>query len=40
MFDLPTIKNLTEVIINEQVVNAESEPILVYSEKAQKESAN
>ncbi len=40
MFDLPTIKNLSEVIINEQVVNGESEPILVYSEAHPKESAS
>ena len=40
MFDLPTIKNLSEVIINEQVVNGESDPILVYSEENQKESAS
>ncbi len=40
MFDLPTIKNLSEVIINEQVVNGESEPILIYTEKKKKETAS
>lgn len=33
MFDLSTIKGLAEVVINEKVVNGESDPILVYEEK-------
>ena len=36
MFDLSTIKNLTEVVINEKVVNGEAEPILVYEKEKEK----
>ena len=32
MYDLSTIQNLSEVIINEKVVKGESEPLLVYAE--------
>ena len=38
MFDLSSIQNLNEVIINEKVVNGEAEPLLVY-EKAEKSAS-
>ena len=36
MFDLSTIKNLAQVVINEKVVNGEAEPILVYEKEEEK----
>lgn len=40
MFDLPTLKDLTEVIINEQVVKGEVKPLLVYSDENSTENAS
>lgn len=38
MFDLPEAKNLTEVVISEEVVNGKSAPILVYAKAKKKAS--
>jgi ATP-dependent Clp protease ATP-binding subunit ClpX len=32
MYELPSIENLSKVVIDEGVINEESEPILIYSE--------
>jgi len=37
MFDLPGLENVSEVVVNEEAVNAGAAPLLIYSEPAQKE---
>jgi len=41
MFELPSLENVTEVVVNEEAARSEGEPLIVYSEtKAQDESAS
>jgi len=47
MFDIPDHKNISEVVIDEDVVNGKKKPIVIYSElpadtteKKQKSSSN
>jgi ATP-dependent Clp protease ATP-binding subunit ClpX len=41
MFELPSLENVTEVVVNEEAARNEGEPLIVYSEtKAQDESAS
>ena len=35
MFELPSMENVTKVVIDEKVVNGEGKPLLIYSEPAQ-----
>lgn len=35
MYDIPSLENVEEVIVNEDVVNGKSEPIVVYEKKAE-----
>jgi ATP-dependent Clp protease ATP-binding subunit ClpX len=34
MFDLPSMKDVTKVVIDEGVINGESQPLLIYSEQS------
>lgn len=36
MFELPSLENATEVVINDDVVNSKSEPLIVYDEDSSK----
>jgi|TARA_B110000438_G_scaffold93150_1_gene92703 ATP-dependent Clp protease ATP-binding subunit ClpX len=40
MFDLPGLVGVDEVVVNEEAVTAGGTPLLIYSEKANKESAS
>ncbi|MFK5997637.1 MAG: ATP-dependent Clp protease ATP-binding subunit ClpX [Rhodobacterales bacterium] len=41
MFELPSLENVTEVVVNEEAARNEAEPLIVYSDtKAQDESAS
>ena len=40
MFDLPGLVGVDEVVVNEEAVSADGTPLLIYSEKANKESAS
>jgi len=40
MFDLPGLVGVDEVVVNEEAVSAGGTPLLIYSEKANKESAS
>ncbi|MDA9123589.1 ATP-dependent Clp protease ATP-binding subunit ClpX [Paracoccaceae bacterium] len=40
MFDLPGLVGVDEVVVNEEAVSADGAPLLIYSEKANKESAS
>ncbi len=41
MFDLPSLENVTEVVVNEEAARNEGEPLIVYGKaKAQDESAS
>ena len=40
MFDLPGVVGVDEVVVNEEAVSADGTPLLIYSEKANKESAS
>ena len=40
MFDLPGLVSVDEVVVNEEAVTAGGTPLLIYSEKANKESAS
>ena len=40
MFDLPGLVGVDEVVVNEEAVSAVGTPLLIYSEKANKESAS
>ena len=33
MFNLPTTKNISKVIINKEVIEKETDPLLIYQEK-------
>jgi ATP-dependent Clp protease ATP-binding subunit ClpX len=34
MFDLPSMKNVTKVVVDETVINSEGQPLLIYSDQA------
>ena len=38
MFELPSIENLEEVVVNKEVVSGTSKPLMIYSKKAPKET--
>ena len=38
MFDLPSIENVEEVVVNKEVVLGNSVPLLIYSKKSAKET--
>ena len=38
MFELPSIENVEEVVVNKEVVSGSSKPLLIYSKKASKET--
>ena len=40
MFDLPGLVGVDEVVVNEEAVSTDGAPLLIYSEKANKESAS
>jgi len=40
MFDLPGLVGVDEVVVNEEAVSADGTPLLIYSEKANEESAS
>lgn len=40
MFDLSSIQNLKEVVVNEEFVNGQADPLLVYEEKDTQQSAS
>ena len=40
MFDLPGLVGVDEIVVNEEAVSADGTPLLIYSEKANKESAS
>jgi len=40
MFDLPGLVGVDEVVVNEEAVSADGTPLLIYSEKANKESVS
>jgi len=37
MFDLPSIENVEEVVVNKEVILGKSKPLLIYSKKSSKE---
>jgi ATP-dependent Clp protease ATP-binding subunit ClpX len=37
MFDLPSIENVEEVVVNKEVILGTSKPLLIYSKKSFKE---
>ena len=37
MFDLPSIENVEEVVVNKEVILGKSKPLLIYSKKSVKE---
>ena len=36
MFDLPSIENVEEVVVNKEVILGKSKPLLIYSKNSQK----
>jgi ATP-dependent Clp protease ATP-binding subunit ClpX len=38
MFDLPSIEDVEEVVVNKEVVLGNSAPLLIYSKKSAKET--
>ncbi len=38
MFELPSIENVEEVVVNKEVVSGSSKPLIIYSKKASKET--
>ncbi len=40
MFELPGLENVTEVVVNEEAVNGQAPPLLIYAESADKEEAS
>ena len=40
MFDLSSMKNLKEVVVNEEFVNGKAEPLLVYEDKTEQKDAS
>jgi ATP-dependent Clp protease ATP-binding subunit ClpX len=39
MFELPSLKNVQEVVVNEEAVSREGEPLIVYADKVEEASA-
>ncbi|WP_299986759.1 ATP-dependent Clp protease ATP-binding subunit ClpX [uncultured Ruegeria sp.] len=39
MFELPGMKNVTEVVVNEEAVTSESQPLIIYADPAESASA-
>ncbi|GAA6158626.1 MULTISPECIES: ATP-dependent Clp protease ATP-binding subunit ClpX [Ruegeria] len=39
MFELPGLKNVTEVVVNEEAVTSESQPLIIYADAAESASA-
>ena len=39
MYNLSSMENLKEVVINEEFVNGQAEPLLVYEENKQKNAS-
>ena len=39
MFELPSLKNVQEVVVNEDAVSREGEPLIVYADKVEEASA-
>ncbi len=39
MFDLPSLENVDEVVVNEESVNADAAPLMIYSDKSEEASA-
>ena len=37
MFDLPSIENVEEVVVNKEVILGKSKPLLIYSKNSLKE---
>ncbi|HEY7864515.1 MAG TPA: ATP-dependent Clp protease ATP-binding subunit ClpX, partial [Psychromonas sp.] len=33
MYDLPSVKNVSKVVIDENVIDGEAKPLLIYSEE-------
>lgn len=40
MFDLPSLENVEDVVVNEEAVNGEGEPLIVYAEATNEETAS
>jgi len=40
MFDLPGLENVKEVVVNDEAVNSDAAPLLIYSEPKKEESAS
>ncbi|SDE03226.1 ATP-dependent Clp protease ATP-binding subunit ClpX [Limimaricola pyoseonensis] len=40
MFELPSLENVTEVVVNEEAVGPEAKPLLIYADGAKKETAS
>jgi len=40
MFDLPGLENVKEVVVNDEAVNSDAAPLLIYSESKKEESAS
>jgi len=40
MFDLPSLENVQEVVVNEDAVSREGEPLIVYADKVEEASAS
>ena len=39
MFDLPGMNNVSEVVVNEEAVNTDAQPLMIYSEEETKEAS-
>ncbi len=39
MFELPGLKNVTEVVVNEEAVSSDSQPLIIYADAAESASA-
>jgi ATP-dependent Clp protease ATP-binding subunit ClpX len=40
MFDLPSTENVAKVVIDENVVNGENDPILIYQDQSSDRAAS
>jgi ATP-dependent Clp protease ATP-binding subunit ClpX len=40
MFELPSMDNVEEVVVNEEAVISDAAPLLIYSDSAKKEGAS
>ena len=39
MFDLPGLDEVTEVVVNEEAVSSESNPLMIYAENQKEDQA-